>query len=724
MDDESDGWPRDGARHSRGEDAKDISSWELSRLVARASGGDHEALAIIRRNEDVSDNPWDDHGGYVRRAAAQLEKSHERRRLTRQPRHAPTRSSGEAAAEIDEGEVLQARTRFDIQVIDAETGRPISGARVGIVPVDGSQRDISTNDKGLASLDDIEPRPCNISSALDDLGLPRTLAFVGISTGAPSQGEPMEGSDECIALVEARKVSNGDTIESLAKECGLSWEELARFNWGTSDPDRINEHLYRDVGCTEKTADGKNFIFRDTDDPGLVYLPREFSRSGLATDETHIIRVRKIDNVQKMKTLTLSFETPADPPSFLESKGGHLASPDFDIQYRVDDDKGTTLVQGSLRTGFGVLGASSPQTVEIQIPEPRFAKMASIYVWAESSGAAPEGAASFMHVPDAKFARGMERKCFHDVDLAGVDEITESFAVFPSVAHYMADEMNLNSKGKEAREIKRYNDLANSLWNDNALGGVLARIKTHHKRPESLTRLDLGSAELHLPEPSLIWKSPFEKALIKALDDYPGKTVQGRGLAQTFGVKSKYDIADIVQDALDSHPGGAESEAAITEASKLIQFNLAKWQAFVIFAKLVRGDTGALSYLMDIVFGSGDWDHKKPIGQLWAHRNRLGAPERIYIYEIWSNIHYGYVGHAIGFAKDELLWGASQAQQLEHGQEDDDHDVAAIKAGFKMYETKNKAVGFADLVDVVGQQDIFLDTGIDPKRITCAHKVK
>ena len=61
----------------------------------------------------------------------------------------------------------------------------------------------------------------------------------------------------------------------------------------------------------------------------------------------------------------------------------------------------------------------------------------------------------------------------------------------------------------------------------------------------------------------------------------------------------------------------------------------------------------------------GDWDHKPvieddfPTGKSLLLHKYQGFD---YFYDIWSNIHYGYVGIAVGFTARELLGGAGLAQ--------------------------------------------------------------
>jgi hypothetical protein len=94
--------------------------------------------------------------------------------------------------------------------------------------------------------------------------------------------------------IEKHKVKTGESIASLAKGAGISWQDLAKFNWGTDVPDEINKHLRDEVGCSKKTPDGFNYVFDDSDKPGIVYIPKEWKQAGLATEMTHTLRVQSM----------------------------------------------------------------------------------------------------------------------------------------------------------------------------------------------------------------------------------------------------------------------------------------------------------------------------------------------------------------------------------------------------------------------------------------------
>ncbi len=65
---------------------------------------------------------------------------------------------------------------------------------------------------------------------------------------------------------------------------------------------------------------------------------------------------------------------------------------------------------------------------------------------------------------------------------------------------------------------------------------------------------------------------------------------------------------------------------------------------------------------------NGPWDHKPIIAKRFNPRNP-GGPQHwhllddmLYFYDVWSNIHYGYVGKAAGFSNAVLLDGAGLEQ--------------------------------------------------------------
>src|SRR5207245_1251136 len=152
-----------------------------------------------------------------------------------------------------------------------------------------------TNSEGLVRIDELDPGNCDVRCDLKNARLSDTLNFVGMGEPKPKAGDD-GGNDSAssstmrIAQIEIHKVKKGEAIKSLADGIGMTWQDLSKFNWGTDVPNEINKHLRDDVGCTKKTKDGYNYMFDDSDDPGIMFIPRKWTQSGLATATTHVIR--------------------------------------------------------------------------------------------------------------------------------------------------------------------------------------------------------------------------------------------------------------------------------------------------------------------------------------------------------------------------------------------------------------------------------------------------
>lgn len=106
---------------------------------------------------------------------------------------------------------------------------------------------------------------------------------------------------------------------------------------------------------------------------------------------------------------------------------------------------------------------------------------------------------------------------------------------------------------------------------------------------------------------------------------------------------------------------------------------------------------------------NGIWDHKPIIARRFNPRNP-GGPQHwhqynttLYYYDVWSNVHYGYVGKAAGFSDSVLLDGAGLEQigstllRLSRPQRDATasglrawdapEDRAGIEMGIQLYQT-------------------------------------
>lgn len=103
------------------------------------------------------------------------------------------------------------------------------------------------------------------------------------------------------------------------------------------------------------------------------------------------------------------------------------------------------------------------------------------------------------------------------------------------------------------------------------------------------------------------------------------------------------------------------------------------------------------------------WDHK---AWILAHYGRFSydsATKRLYMYDIWSNVHYGFVGAAASFTAWELTAGAGAANLMSslgaslitYGQADDPRDQAAIRLGIDLWLKYGRGLDFDSLVSEI-----------------------
>jgi hypothetical protein len=209
----------------------------------------------------------------------------------------PEPASSSAAAPPPELPRTKKLTFIELKVVWAETGKPVKNVRLVVRTPDGVEKFHDTNGEGKVRVEEVEPGTCDVRGDLKNVKAENIISFVGMgepkaSAESENGSPPKTGAGPLvIAGIKSHKVKTGESIASLAKRCDMTWQELAKLNWGTDVPDRINNHLKYDVGCTRKTKDGKNYVFDNSDDPGLMDLPTQWEQGGLSTGGEHVIQV-------------------------------------------------------------------------------------------------------------------------------------------------------------------------------------------------------------------------------------------------------------------------------------------------------------------------------------------------------------------------------------------------------------------------------------------------
>jgi len=251
---------------------------------------------------------------------------------------------------------------FTVRVVDDFTDLPIAGVQLNVTLPDGTVERHITDAQGRVHVDDLDtPGMGSVACELKDLRLRTTLDFVGLGEGRLTPDEasqfdeayfPRRGASLIAEIVE-HKVKTGESIKSLADANGMTWQELAKFNWDTDVPDKINEHLRDDVGCAKRAPDGRNLKFDSADEPGVVFVPRPWSAEGLATDMEHIIRVRVLSYGPRLLRIRL-----------FDPDGQVISNAPFRVTIAGSTHKGEANEEGWLEVDLGKATLPDRCTVE------------------------------------------------------------------------------------------------------------------------------------------------------------------------------------------------------------------------------------------------------------------------------------------------------------------------------------------------------------------------
>jgi hypothetical protein len=185
-----------------------------------------------------------------------------------------------------------------LQVVDDVSDGPISGIKLRILFADATEKQATTDSDGNVNLKKVPKGSFDLLSIIDGATLSNSVALV--RTGGPWSGQQPSKtgskskatSQRVLLKVTEHRVIDDENLDNVAEMYGLTADALAQFNWGTSDADKVQQRLEISVGCTLKDKSGK-FVFSRDDAPGILYVPRPVAMTGLAVEQSHILRVSR-----------------------------------------------------------------------------------------------------------------------------------------------------------------------------------------------------------------------------------------------------------------------------------------------------------------------------------------------------------------------------------------------------------------------------------------------
>jgi len=117
--------------------------------------------------------------------------------------------------------------------------------------------------------------------------------------------------------------------------------------------------------------------------------------------------------------------------------------------------------------------------------------------------------------------------------------------------------------------------------------------------------------------------------------------------------------ADALQIKRFNQQGSATLRVALDLGQYLPLALRAQITAGAATAAEITGSAAAMALWYDKVAGGHVWDHK---GRLKTNNRWVADGALSYNFDMWSNIHYGFVGRAVGFSAWTLKSGAGAVQ--------------------------------------------------------------
>lgn len=219
------------------------------------------------------------------------------------------------------------------KVVDDVTGEPIPKVKLEVTLPDDSEKQGQTDDAGKLRFDGIPSGTCGVTSPLDGAEWETTLAYLELGhksqddqpadadpPAEPAGTAPASGEEEdqapdgpyVLAHLGDRSLAPGEGLEQLAQRTPLTADQLALFNWGTTDSDVVAFVTAEDPAeqpVADPPADaGDDAIPTTVHVPPrdrLVTVPQALALSGLQTCKTHTLRVHDPDDEPAYISLVL-----------------------------------------------------------------------------------------------------------------------------------------------------------------------------------------------------------------------------------------------------------------------------------------------------------------------------------------------------------------------------------------------------------------------------------
>jgi len=184
---------------------------------------------------------------------------------------------------------------IEIRIVWDYDGKGVGGLELELEAPDGSKRKVTTNGQGTVRVDGLVRRgACHLAGSVKDAEVVNSVTMVGEGEKSFGSDKPEEMEVKHLVAAVPLRVADRETLQRIADRAGvLSWKALARFNWGTDEPEKVIEGAVRRVGA-ERKEKLSELVFSSKDRPGILFVPQPFLMRGLTTNRVHYLRVNSI----------------------------------------------------------------------------------------------------------------------------------------------------------------------------------------------------------------------------------------------------------------------------------------------------------------------------------------------------------------------------------------------------------------------------------------------
>lgn len=188
---------------------------------------------------------------------------------------------------------------FNLMFVDHDTMEVVGNVNAKITHPDGKSQNVLSSQNGSYCLKDVQKGLYTLagfsgknpsawignSYSLEKVDQPRASELEKLKpSGGKGNQSRHHSAFKHLCNIKAHQIQKGELFSSVAKKHGFSLEELAFFNWGSKDRQKVTEQQQLRFACGELAPSGEEYYLNE----GTIYIPEPVEKTGLSTSTQHV----------------------------------------------------------------------------------------------------------------------------------------------------------------------------------------------------------------------------------------------------------------------------------------------------------------------------------------------------------------------------------------------------------------------------------------------------